>query len=48
MSVARFASALLASSVMGLASADVLDLPIFVKEGYVCRSQPLQASSKIN
>ncbi|UZP38171.1 hypothetical protein NXS19_005987 [Fusarium pseudograminearum] len=34
MSVARFASALLASSVMGLASADVLDLPIFVKGGY--------------
>ncbi|KAG8672009.1 hypothetical protein FPOAC2_05375 [Fusarium poae] len=34
MTVTRFASALLASSVMGLASADVLDMPIIVKQGY--------------
>ncbi|GKU07855.1 pepsinogen c [Fusarium langsethiae] len=34
MSVTRIASALLASSVMGLASADVLDLPVIVKDGY--------------
>ncbi|KAM0497380.1 hypothetical protein ACHAP8_006872 [Fusarium lateritium] len=34
MTVTRFASALLASSVLGLASADVLDMPIIVKNGY--------------